>query len=64
MTYQPGHIKRDPETSSCALRTAFPDEGAMARMAWLVSSTTLGARNAATSEVLTWQDVYTPKDGS
>ena len=64
MTYQTGHIKHHPETGSCAVRTSFPDNESFAPLAWLVATTTVGARNAPTTEVDTWDDLYTPRDGS
>lgn len=63
MDYQRGHIKRDPETSASATRTRFPDEEPFAGKAWLVATTDAGARDAHTSEVAAWDDVYTPEGG-
>jgi hypothetical protein len=64
VTYQPGHIKRDPETGAVAVRTAFPDDASFRGMAWLIATTNVGARNTTTTEVDTWDDLYTPQEGS
>lgn len=60
--FETGHIKRNTETGEVALRTIFPeDQGPqMANMAWLVATNNTGARNAPTSEVTSWEDLYTP----
>lgn len=60
--YLAGHVKHNPETGEVALRTIFPeDQGPqMANMAWLIATKNVGARNAPTSEVGSWADVYTP----
>lgn len=58
--YYEGHVKRDPETKSSALRTIFPeDQGPqLAAMAWLVATPNAGARHAKTDEVDGWEDLY------
>jgi hypothetical protein len=60
--FQTGHVKRNPETGEVALRTIFPeDQGPqMAAMAWLVSTSNTGARNAKTDEVVGWADLLVP----
>ena len=59
--YQTGHIKRDTETGNVAIRTIFPEgEAEMINMAWLVATKNIGARNAATSAVEAWPDLYVP----
>lgn len=62
VVYLAGHVKRNPDTDEVALRTIFPeDQGPqMAQMAWLVATKNVGARNAPTSEIGSWVDVYTP----
>lgn len=60
--YLAGAIKHNAETDEVALRTIFPeDQGPqMANMAWLIATKNVGARNAPSSEVETWTDLYTP----
>lgn len=61
MTYQPGHVKRNPETQEVALRTTFDEDiDSLAHLAWLVSTLTWGARNARTAEVEAWDDLLVP----
>lgn len=61
MTYATGHVKRNTETGETALRTVFPeDTPQMAALAWLVSTTNQGARNATGAEVESWADLYVP----
>lgn len=63
--YVKGHVRRNAETGEIALRTTFPDDPAnpgMARLAWLISTTSRGARNAYTAEVEQpgWEDLLAP----
>lgn len=60
MSYETGHIKRDPVTGQVALRTIFPeDQGEqLANMAWLVATKNTGARNAPTAAVESWEDLF------
>lgn len=60
MTYLAGHIKHNAETDEVALRTIFPeDQGPqMANMAWLIATKNTGARNAPSTEVEGWDDLY------
>lgn len=59
--YAEGHIKRNPNTGAVAVRTQFPEDiEQLAGMAWLVATTNLGAKNAATGDVESWDDIYTP----
>ena len=60
--YLTGHIKHNVETGEVALRTIFPeDQGQqMANMAWLVATKNIGARNAPSTEVAGWADLYEP----
>ena len=62
MSYETGHIKRNPATGEVALRTIFPeDQGEqLANMAWLVATKNTGARNAATTVVEAWDDLFEP----
>lgn len=55
----PGHVKHNPATNEVAIRTAF-DETQFPGMVWLVSSISMGARNARQDEVDAWADMYTP----
>ena len=59
-TYLLGHIKRDPATKAVAVRTQFPED-MLPDLAWLVATVNLGARNAKTSEVHAWEDLYSPE---
>lgn len=62
ITYATGHVKRNTTTGEIAVRTIFPEDQGLqlANMAWLVSTTNVGARNAPSSEVASWSDLYTP----
>lgn len=69
MTYQEGHVRRNPATREVAVRTTFPDDVSnpmMARLAWLIGTTSMGARNAHTSEVEQpgWVDLFVPEPES
>lgn len=62
-TYRAGHVKHNPDANEIALRTVFEDDQSnpqMARLAWLVANPTIGARNAFTSEVDAWADLFVP----
>lgn len=61
MSYLEGHIKRDPVSGSVAIRTYFSEANPqLAGMAWLVATSTTGARHARTNEVADWEDLHTP----
>lgn len=61
MTYQLGHVKRDPATSAVAVRTHFDESNPqLAPMAWLIATVNTGPRTAPTTEVDGWDDIYTP----
>ena len=61
MSHETGHIKRNPQTGEVAIRTEFPEDIEQLKgMAWLVATTNVGARNAFTSEVESWDDLYAP----
>lgn len=61
MTYQPGHVKRNPATGEVAIRTVYPDdEPALAPHAWLTASTHRGAGFVTSDQVADWDDLYTP----
>jgi len=61
MSYTQGHVKRDPATGSVAIRTQFDDTvEQLAPMAWLIATSNIGARNATTGQVESWDDLYTP----
>ena len=65
MSYQTGHIKRNVDTGEVATRTSFADDNTIsAGIAWLIATPNLGARNARTSEVESWDDVYVPESES
>lgn len=60
MTYNQGHVKRDPDSGSVAIRTQFDDSvPELAAMAWLVATVNVGARHAKTEDVDAWDDLYT-----
>lgn len=56
MTYQPGHIKYEPETMQVAVRTIHDDPS----MEWSVGTATAGSRHTSTAQVAGWDDLYTP----
>jgi hypothetical protein len=60
--YKTGHIKRDPSTGAVAIRTEFPEVGALAVHAWLVATTGSGAVTKITADIDGWDDLYTPGD--
>ena len=65
MTYRAGHVKHNPDTNEVALRTIFEDDLSnpqMARLAWLISNPTIGARNAFTTDVEAWADLFVPPE--
>lgn len=57
--YAINSLKRDPDTGDIAIRTMFPeDQGQhLADMAWLVASSSRGARNASSAAVASWTDI-------
>lgn len=62
--YAAGHVKRNDETGAVAIRTVFPeDDPALVQMAWLISTSNIGARHTGTSEVDSWTDLFTPPNG-
>lgn len=64
--YAKGHVRHNPTTGEVALRTMFGEENPqLARLAWLVCTTDMGARNAPTSEVEVegWVDLVVPGEG-
>lgn len=60
VVYQAGHVKRDPETGTVAVRTVFPDDENFAGMQWLTATTGRGAHNKATADVEGWDDLFVP----
>ena len=65
--YQMGHVRHNPATKEVAVRTMFAqDNPQMARLAWLVATTAMGARNATTEDVEAegWVDLFVPEEGS
>lgn len=60
--YRQGHIKHNPDTNEVALRTVFGEENPqMARLAWLIATPSMGARNAHTADVEAWADLFVPE---
>lgn len=61
-TYLAGHVKRDPTSGAVAVRTVFPeDDPILSGQAWLLATTARGAHFARTSDVESWDDLYTPE---
>lgn len=58
--YALGHVKRDPASGDVAIRTKFPNDPRLEKLAWAVTTTHSGPRNAPTSEVDGWEDLYVP----
>lgn len=58
--YQTGHVKRDPVTGAVAIRTIFPEAANLPVDAWLVASTSNGAKDKSTADVDHWDDIYVP----
>lgn len=61
MSYTQGHVKRNPENGSIAVRTHFPDNADFVNMTWLVSSIVHGPSHAATAAVEGWDDIFVPE---
>lgn len=61
MSYQKGHIKRDPVAGTVAIRTVFPDTEDFAHMQWLTATTGRGAHNKTNADVEGWDDLYVPE---
>lgn len=53
-------MKRDPATGAVAIRTIFPEEGAIASQAWLLATANRGAVFLRTSDLEAWDDLYVP----
>lgn len=61
VTYQSGHVKRNPETGEVAIRTGFDESiSELANLAWLGATIGGGPRHHTTSEVTGWDDLYYP----
>ena len=58
--YAAGHVKRDPVTGAVAIRTVFPEVGPLAVHAWLCATMDSGAVAKVSSDVASWDDLYTP----
>lgn len=58
--YPAGSLKWNPATKAVAIRTDFPEVGALADHAWLVASTGSGAISKTSSDVEGWTDLPTP----
>ena len=65
MSYATGHVKRNPDSGEIAFRTSFSEDmPSFENLAWIICTTTWGARNAKTAEVDAWDDLYIPQEGS
>lgn len=59
--YAQGHVKHDPATGAVAIRTQFSEaDPQLAPMAWLVATSSMGARHATSDSVAGWDDLFTP----
>jgi hypothetical protein len=57
MEYPAGSLKHDPATGSVAIRTEFPEVGALVNHAWLVATVGAGAVNKTSADVEAWTDI-------
>lgn len=65
MPYATGHVKRDPETGTIAVRTVYDENiPQLARRAWQIATPNIGGRAGFTTEVEDWEDLFIPEDGS
>jgi hypothetical protein len=61
--YAQGHVKHDPDSGAVAIRTGFSEsDPQLATMAWLVATSSMGARHSTTELVAGWDDLFTPDD--
>lgn len=58
--YPAGSLKRNPVTKAVAIRTDFPEVGALADHAWLVATTGSGAISKTSADVESWTDLPLP----
>lgn len=58
--YPAGSLKWEPVSGSVAIRTVFPEVGALADHAWLVATTGSGAISKTSADVASWIDVPHP----
>jgi len=59
--YAQGHVKHDQATGAVAIRTGFSElDPQLAGMAWLVATSSMGARHANTESVAGWDDMFIP----
>jgi hypothetical protein len=61
MEYPAGSLKHDPATGSVAIRTEFPEVGALVNHAWLVATVGAGAVNKTSADVESWTDLPIPE---
>ena len=65
MPYLTGHVKRDPETGTIAVRTIHDETiPQLARRAWQIATLNVGGRGAPTSDVDEWDDLFIPEAAS
>lgn len=55
--YPQSSLKVDPATGSVAIRTQFPDDGSFSDMAWLIATSSKGARTASSEALADWVDI-------
>lgn len=58
--YAAGHVKRNPENGTIALRTHFPDNSDFTNMLWLISNVVHGPSHAGNATVEGWDDLFVP----
>ena len=63
MSYDKGHIKRDPDTGAVAIRTMFPENQGqhLANMAWLIATPNMRARHSVTADIEACDDLHVPE---
>ncbi len=57
MIYISGHVKRNPDNGTVAVRTGFPEDD-YPDMAWLAATVNTGAKTLRTSDVEDWEDLF------
>lgn len=60
--YATGHVKRDPETGTVAVRTGWPDQDPWRKQLWMSATTRSGAHFLTAGDVEDWDDLYVPPE--
>lgn len=58
--YSQGHVKRNPENGSIAVRNNLPDNQDFVNTLWVVTHLIHGPSHAATAMVESWDDLFIP----